>query len=64
MFRKEDPAMARLLNDTFHEFAENGEIERRYERWFLRKLPSGVSLDLTMSPQLQTLLQTMAAHTE
>ncbi len=64
MFRKEDPAMARLLNDTFHELAENGEIERRYERWFLRKLPSGVSLDLTMSPQLQTLLQTMAAHTE
>ena len=25
-------------------------------RWFLRKLPSGVSLDLPMSPQLETIL--------
>jgi len=40
------------------------EIERRYNRWFLRKLPSGVSLDLPMSAQLETIIQTMVARTE
>ena len=64
MFRKGDAALARLVNDTFHRLAEDREIERRYNRWFLRKLPSGVSLDLPMSPQLETILQTMAARTE
>ena len=64
MFRKGDTALARLVNDTFHQLAEDREIERRYERWFLRKLPSGVSLDLPMSPQLDTLIQTMVSRTE
>ena len=64
MFRKGDAAMTRLINNSFHALAEDGEIERRYKRWFLRKLPSGVSLDLPMSPQLETILQTMAARTE
>ena len=64
MFRKGDAPFAKLVNQTFHQLAEDGEIERRYKRWFLRKLPSGVSLDLTMSPQLETILQTMAARTE
>jgi len=64
MFRKGDAPLARLVNDTFHALAGDGEIERRYKRWFLRKLPSGVSLDLPMSAQLETILQTMAARTE
>ena len=64
MFRKGDAPLAKLVNDTFHQLAEDREIERRYSRWFLRKLPSGVSLDLPMSPQLETILQTMAARTE
>jgi glutamate/aspartate transport system substrate-binding protein len=61
MFRKGDAPLAALVDDTFHQLAEDREIERRYNRWFLRKLPSGVSLDLPMSAQLDTLLQTMAA---
>ncbi|HWH84305.1 MAG TPA: amino acid ABC transporter substrate-binding protein [Burkholderiaceae bacterium] len=64
MFRKGDAQLARLVNDTFHALAEDREIERRYERWFLNRLPSGVSLNLPMSPQLETILQTMAARTE
>jgi glutamate/aspartate transport system substrate-binding protein len=65
MFRKNDPQLARLVNDTFHALAEDREIERRYNRWFLRKLPgSTVSLDLPMSPQLETVIQTMVARTE
>jgi len=64
MFRKGDTQLARLINDSFHQLAEDREIERRYNRWFLRKLPSGVSLDLPMSPQLETIIQTMVARTE
>jgi len=64
MFRKGDAQLTRLVNDTFHRLAEDREIERRYNRWFLRKLPSGVSLDLPMSAQLETLIQTMVSRTE
>jgi glutamate/aspartate transport system substrate-binding protein len=64
MFRKGDVEMTKLVDDTFQRLAEDGEVERRYNRWFLRKLPSGVSLDLPMSPQLETILQTMALRPE
>ncbi len=60
MFRKDDPQLAQVVNDSFQVLAEDGEIERQYKRWFLRKLPSGMSLDLPMSAQLQTLIETMA----
>jgi ABC-type amino acid transport substrate-binding protein len=64
MFRKDDAQLARVVNDAFHALAADGEIERRYKRWFLRKLPSGVSLDLPMSPQLEETIKSMAAGTE
>ncbi|MBB3177339.1 amino acid ABC transporter substrate-binding protein [Variovorax sp. Sphag1AA] len=64
MYRKDDPEMARVVNDTFHDLAEDGEIERQYKRWFLRKLPSGTALNLPMSPQLETIIQTMAVRSE
>jgi ABC-type amino acid transport substrate-binding protein len=64
MYRKGDVQLARLVNDTFHDLAEDGEIERQYKRWFLRRLPSGASIDLPMSPQLETLIRAMAAKPE
>ena len=64
MYRKGDAALARVVNNAFREMAEEREIERRYNRWFLRKLPSGVSLDLPMSPQLEALIQAVGVRTE
>jgi len=64
MFRKGDAQLARLVNNTFRVMAEDQEIERRYKRWFLRKLPSGVSLDLPMSPQLEAVVQAIGSRTE
>ena len=64
MYRKGDPQLAQLINDSFHSLAEDREIERRYTKWFLRRLPSGVSLDLPMSPQLETIIQTMVSRSE
>jgi ABC-type amino acid transport substrate-binding protein len=64
MFRKGDAQLARLVNETFHELAEDGEVERQYKRWFLKRLPSGDSIDLPMTPQLETLIRAMAAKPE
>ncbi|MBJ2140511.1 amino acid ABC transporter substrate-binding protein [Delftia acidovorans] len=62
MFRKDDPQLAQVVRTSFQALAEDGEIERQYRRWFLRRLPSGTSLDLPMSAQLQTLIETMAVQ--
>jgi len=64
MFRKGDAQLAELVKRAFHDLAEDGEIERQYKRWFLQRLPSGQSLDLPMSPQLETLVRAMAARPE
>ena len=64
MYRKGDAQLAALVNETFHDLAEDGEIERQYKRWFLSRLPSGASIDLPMSPQLETLIRSMAAKPE
>ncbi|OUM03897.1 amino acid ABC transporter substrate-binding protein [Variovorax sp. JS1663] len=65
MYRKGDPDMARVVNDSFNAMAQDGEIERQYKRWFLRRLPlSSTSIDLPMSPQLETIIQTMGVKAE
>jgi glutamate/aspartate transport system substrate-binding protein len=52
-----------VVNDTFRRLAEDGEIERRYKRWFLRRLPeSNVSLDLPMSAQLEAVIGALGAR--
>ena len=62
MFRKDDPQLEQVVKDSFQALAGDGEIERQYKRWFLRRLPSGTSIDLPMSPQLQTLIEAMAIN--
>jgi len=64
MFRKGDAQLATVVHDTFVTLAQDGEIERQYKRWFLRKLPAGTSIDLPMSPQLETIIQTLGGKTE
>jgi glutamate/aspartate transport system substrate-binding protein len=64
MFRRNDAQLAQVIVDAFHDLAADGEIDRRYERWFLKKLPSGTSLDLPMTPQLEETIKSMAAGTE
>jgi glutamate/aspartate transport system substrate-binding protein len=64
MFRKGDAQLASVVHDTFVVLAQDGEIERQYKRWFLRKLPAGTSIDLPMSPQLETIIQSLGGKTE
>jgi len=61
MFRRGDAPLAALVDATFRSLAEDGEIGRRYQRWFLQKLPSGQSLNLPMSPQLEGIVQMLAS---
>ena len=61
MYRRDDPQMQRVVNDAFRALADDGEIDRQYQRWFMKKLPtSTVSIDLPMSPQLESIIRAMA----
>ncbi|BAN27752.1 amino acid ABC transporter substrate-binding protein [Caballeronia insecticola] len=60
MYRKNDPQLAQVVKDAFQQLAADGEIERQYKRWFLSRLPSGTSLDMPMSAQLESIIETMA----
>jgi ABC-type amino acid transport substrate-binding protein len=64
MYRKGDAQFAEFVADTFRQLAEDRELERRYERWFVRRLPnSDVSLDLPMSRQLEAILRMQSSET-
>jgi glutamate/aspartate transport system substrate-binding protein len=64
MFRKDDPQLAQVVKSTFEELAVDGEITRQYKRWFLRPLPSGVSLNLPMSQQLKTIIDAIGVKSD
>lgn len=57
MYRKDDAQFADLVERTFRQLAESREIAWIYDRWFLKPLPSGIRLNLPMSPQLRGLFQ-------
>jgi glutamate/aspartate transport system substrate-binding protein len=64
MYRKDDPALDALVKRTFERLAETGELARIYSQWFLRKLPSGRTLGLAMSPQLESIFESLGQPTE
>ena len=64
MYRKNDPALDALVNRTFERLAETRELARIYEQWFIRKLPSGKFLGVSMSPQLRAIFEAMGQPTE
>ena len=64
MFRKNDPDFAALVKRTFEDLAGSRELARLYEQWFERKLPSGRTLGIAMSPQLVSIFETMGQPTE
>jgi len=53
MFARDDPALAEIVHKTFDHLARSRELRWIYQRWFMRKLPSGVRLGLPMGPQLE-----------
>jgi len=64
MYRKDDPDFAALVNHTFERLAQTRELARIYEQWFQRKLPSGTTLGIAMSPQLRSIFESLGQPTE
>ena len=57
MYRKDDPDFAEVVERAFRRLAGSREIVAIYERWFLKPLPSGLRLNLPMSPHLEELFR-------
>src|SRR6516165_6750284 len=53
MYRKDDPDFAAIVDRTFSRLAQSRELVQLYNKWFQRCLPTGETLDLPMSPQLE-----------
>ena len=51
-YRRDDPAFAALVERTFGRIAGERRLAELYSKWFLRRLPTGETLNLPMSPQL------------
>jgi glutamate/aspartate transport system substrate-binding protein len=64
MYRKDDPALDALVRRSFERMAQNRDLARIYDQWFLRKLPSGRTLGLSMSPQLESIFESLGQPTE
>ncbi len=59
MYRRDDPQFAAVVRRTFADMAASRDLEYTYNRWFLRRLPSGDTLNLPMSAQLQEVFRTL-----
>jgi glutamate/aspartate transport system substrate-binding protein len=51
-YRRNDPAFAALVERTFTRIAGERRLAELYNKWFLRRLPTGETLNLPMSPEL------------
>jgi ABC-type amino acid transport substrate-binding protein len=61
MYRKDDAQLADVVNRVFREMAASRDLEYTYDRWFLKKLPSGETLNLPMSAQLEEIFRELGA---
>jgi glutamate/aspartate transport system substrate-binding protein len=52
MYRRDDPAFARVVQNSFLRMATSGALRDYYTRWFTRRLPTGEILNLPMSAEL------------
>jgi glutamate/aspartate transport system substrate-binding protein len=53
VYRRDDPAFAAVVERTFTRMASERRLAELYNKWFLRRLPTGETLNLPISPQLE-----------
>jgi glutamate/aspartate transport system substrate-binding protein len=57
MFRRDDPQLNELVQGTFRQLADSGDLSEIYHKWFIRRTPTGERLNLPMNTQLQEVLR-------
>jgi len=60
-FRRDDAAFAATVERAFARMASERRLEELYNKWFLRRLPTGETLNLPMSPQLSEIFRVLGA---
>jgi glutamate/aspartate transport system substrate-binding protein len=57
MYRKDDPDFAAVVDRAFSRLAQSRELVQLYNKWFQQRLPTGETLNLPMSPQLEEIFR-------
>lgn len=57
MYRRDDPQFAAVVTRAFERMARDGLLTSLYARWFLKRVPSGETLGIPMSPQLEEVIR-------
>ncbi|QMV72516.1 transporter substrate-binding domain-containing protein [Comamonas piscis] len=58
LFRKDDPAFKKAVDDSLSKMMKSGELAKVYDKWFMQPIPpKGQALNLPMSDALKKLLQ-------
>jgi glutamate/aspartate transport system substrate-binding protein len=61
MFRKDDPAFKKVVDDTIVGLIKSGDFEQLYRKWFQSPIPpKGINLNAPMSKELQDNLKAMS----
>jgi glutamate/aspartate transport system substrate-binding protein len=59
MYRRNDPAFAAIIEHGFKRMAETGRLSELYERWLVRRLPTGETLNIPMSVELAEMFRVL-----
>jgi glutamate/aspartate transport system substrate-binding protein len=59
VYRRDDPAFAAVVERAFARMAQERRLAELYNKWFVRRLPTGETLNLPMSPQLQEIFRVL-----
>ncbi|MFG5776122.1 transporter substrate-binding domain-containing protein [Comamonas sp. J-3] len=58
LFRNEDPAFKKAVDDSLVKLMKSGELAKVYDKWFMQPIPpKGQALNLPMSDTLKKLIQ-------
>jgi glutamate/aspartate transport system substrate-binding protein len=59
VYRRDDPTFAAVVNNAFARMATERRLTELYNKWFLRRLPTGETLNLPMSAQLEEIFRVL-----
>jgi glutamate/aspartate transport system substrate-binding protein len=59
MFRKDDPQLNDVVARTFQGLAESRDLIFNYDKWFVRKTPTGERINLPIGPQLEEVFRVL-----